>query len=306
MTSPEPTTTTSATPARTPPPLAERGVLIGGLRIASAMNNPPREMMVRAPLVVLPAAGYPWADYRVVLERFAGERRVYALDWPGFGGSATPAPTDYPYGDLAFAELLASWMDALGIARAVFLGSGLGGAVALRYAVAHPQRTLGLALVAPTGFSTPGPVRTVASRFLGRPELLRRVEPALTSLALGPSSELMPALVARHRAWRASATYDAGIKAAAALWRASGRPTADLAALARRVSAPAMVLRGALDPIISAAQTRRAVESLGARGGLEVVLPEAAHLPFLQQPERFAQALAGLLATADLAALQTS
>jgi pimeloyl-ACP methyl ester carboxylesterase len=40
-------------------------------------------------------------------------------------------------------------------------------------------------------------------------------------------------------------------------------------------------------------------EALGEHGGLEVTLPEAGHLPHLQQPERFYQALEGLILTAE-------
>ncbi|MGZ3715148.1 MAG: alpha/beta fold hydrolase, partial [Ktedonobacterales bacterium] len=63
---------------------------------------------------------------------------------------------------------------------------------------------------------------------------------------------------------------------------------------------------GALDPIISALDTRRAVAAIGERGALEVVLPEAGHLPFLQQPARFFQAVAGMLNTAEVNAAELS
>jgi pimeloyl-ACP methyl ester carboxylesterase len=56
-------------------------------------------------------------------------------------------------------------------------------------------------------------------------------------------------------------------------------------------------VRGALDPIISAAAARRATSALGERGGLQVVLPGAGHLPFLQQPSAFNRAVRGLLET---------
>src|SRR5258707_15413830 len=72
--------------------IAERGVVVQGLRLATAMSDAPRALLRHAPLVVLPAAGHSWSDYRPILERFATERRVFALDWPGFGGSAKPAP----------------------------------------------------------------------------------------------------------------------------------------------------------------------------------------------------------------------
>lgn len=70
-------------------------------------------------------------------------------------------------------------------------------------------------------------------------------------------------------------------------------------ALAREVSAPCLVIRGALDPLCVAGEARQVAEALGERGGLEITLPEAGHLPSLQQPERFHQALEGLLMTAE-------
>lgn len=279
--------------------IAERGIIVSGQRIATAMSDAPREHLARVPLVVLPAAAHSWADYRGILARFAPERRVFALDWPGFGNSAKPAPADFRYTAEGYAELLAGWLDGLGIARAVLLGNSVGGAAAVRYAAAHPKRVLGLALVSPGGFTPPGLVRSLASRLLGAPAILRRVEPAFASLYLGPTTPETKAIVAAHRALRAGQDYGAFIQAYAALWRSFNRPEDDLSTVAKLVSAPAVVVRGALDPVITAADARRAAENLGERGALEVVLPGAGHLPFFQQPERFMQAVAGLLGTVE-------
>jgi pimeloyl-ACP methyl ester carboxylesterase len=286
------------------PRIAERGIMVSGLRIATAMSDAARELLARVPLVVLPAAGHAWTDYRSVLDHFAPERRVFALDWPGFGNSSKPAPADFSYTAEGYADLLSGWLDGLGVARAVLLGNSVGAAAALRYAAAHPRRVVGLVLVSPGGFTPPGLTRTLASRLLGTPSLLRRVEPAFASLYLGPNTPETRAIVLAHRAWRAQPDYTALLQAYAALWRSFNRPDDDLTSLAKLVSAPSLVIRGALDPIITAADARRAAESLGKHGALEVLLPNAGHLPFLQQPERFAQAVAGLLNTAEAQALE--
>ncbi|HLZ21010.1 MAG TPA: alpha/beta hydrolase [Ktedonobacterales bacterium] len=283
--------------------IAERGIVVNGLRIATAMSDAPRHLLARAPLVVLPAAGHVWADYRSILDRFALDRRVFALDWPGFGNSQKPALAAFRYTAEGYAELLSGWLDGLGIARAVLLGNSVGGAAAIRYAAANPRRVVGLALVAPSGFTSPGMVRTLATRLLGTPAILRRVEPALTSLYLGPATPETRYTVAAHRVQRFDKDYPALIQAYAALWRSFNRPDADLTEVARQVTAPVIVVRGALDPIFTAGDARRAAESLGERGALEVVLPGAGHLPFLQQPERFAQAVAGLIETAEARAV---
>jgi pimeloyl-ACP methyl ester carboxylesterase len=291
------------TPTAETPRLAERAVQVAGLRIATAMNDAPRFLMARVPLVVLPAANHPWQDYRVILERFAPERRVFALDWPGFGASEKPVPSDYAYSIQSYAEILAGWMDSLGIARAVFAGNSVGAGAAIQYAAAHPQRALGLLLVAPAGFTPPGITRWLASRLLGTPGVLRAVVGGFTSLYLGSTTDATRAVLAGQKEQRATPDCAASIAAYAALWRSFDTPAADLSAIAREVTAPAMVVRGALDPIITEADARRATEALGAHTGkraLEVVLPHAGHLPFLQEPERFLKAVEGLLATAEV------
>jgi pimeloyl-ACP methyl ester carboxylesterase len=285
------------------PPIAARAVQVKGLRITTAMSDAPHALLARAPLVVLPAANHPWEDYRAILERFAPERRVFALDWPGFGASSKPAPAEFSYSVEGYAAALEGWMDGLGIARAVLMGNSVGAGAAIRYAAAHPQRVLGLLLVAPAGFTPPGLTRTLAARLLGNPAILRRVAPGFTSLYLGPTTAETEVLLREFRSRRGSPEYAASIAAYAALWRSFDTPAADLTELAKQVTAPAIVVRGALDPIITAADTRRAAEALGGIGGkgaLEVILPDAGHLPFLQQPERFFKAAEGLIATAEV------
>lgn len=279
--------------------LAVRGVMVEGQRLATAMSDAPRAFLARAPLVVLAAAGYSWADYRPILEHFAPERRVFAFDWPGFGASAKPAPREFAYSTAHFAEVLASWMDNVGIARAVFLGHAVGAAAAVRYAAAHPERVAGLCLIAPSGFAPRHPLLSLATRLLGVPGVLRLIEPRLTSFALGPSTTQTTALLAARRNQRSSPEYPAKVAAHAALWRNAALPGEELSPLAQAVSAPIMIVRGALDPLFSAGDAERAAETFGERRPLVVTLPGAGHLPCLQAPDRFYQVVGGLLNTAE-------
>lgn len=286
--------------------IAERGVVVQGQRLATAMNDAPRELMPRPPLVVLPAAGFVWQDYLAVLERFAVERRVFALDWPGFGGSDKPVAAEFDYSGAGFAEMLSGWLDGLGIARSVLLGNGIGATAALRYAADHPLRVLGLALVSPLGFGTAGRIGRLAGRALSSPALLRRIEPALSSLALGPNTPTTVAIAERLKAARARAENVLSLAAYAALWRNLDRENREMPEIAKRVETPAIVIRGALDPIVSAANSRQATANIGPHGALEVVLPDAGHLPFLQQPGPFFRAVAGILNTAEVRAAELS
>jgi pimeloyl-ACP methyl ester carboxylesterase len=288
------------------PRIAERGIVVNSLRIATAMSDAPRDLPARVPLVVLPEAGFVWRDYALILDRFAPERRVFALDWPGFGASAKPAPSDFSYSTENYANLLSDWLDTLGIARAVLLGNGVGAVAALRYAVAHPSRVLGFALVAPLGFAQSGMVRGLVRRLTGSQFLLRRIEPLATLLLLGPTTPDVTSSAHRHRELRAAPDHAASIQALATLSRSLAASEPDLSMLASQITAPSLVLRGALDPLVTAAEAHRAATTIGAHGALEVTLPDAGHLPFLQQPDRFQQALAGLIGTAESATTQLS
>lgn len=280
--------------------LTERGVVIEGQRVASVMSDGARSLLARAPLVILPDAGASWRDYRAIMERFAATRRVFALDWPGFGASARPAPTDFAYTLDHLGALFGQWLDSLGIARAVLLGHGLAAGVVTRYAVAHPTRTLGMALVGPLGFAPEPPsIEKLAGRALRSTALLRLAEPTLTSLALGPTTEQTQAIEAERRAGRKQHDHATSLAAMVALWRDADATRAQAVERARQTRAPGLVIRGALDPLCAAPEAQLVAESLGERGGLEVTLPEAGHLPHLQQPERFFQALEGLILTAE-------
>jgi pimeloyl-ACP methyl ester carboxylesterase len=89
------------------------------------------------------------------------------------------------------------------------------------------------------------------------------------------------------------------VAAFAALWQSLSASSEEVVALAKGVTVPAIVLRGALDALVTEADAQHAAESLGANGGVCVTLPDAGHLPFLQQPGPFLRAVAGVLNTAE-------
>ncbi|MCC7358888.1 MAG: alpha/beta fold hydrolase [Anaerolineales bacterium] len=77
-----------------------------------------------------------WRYWIPTMQAASAEYRAYALDLWGFGDTAKAAPR---YTLDAQAELLARFMDQLGILKAAFVGHGLGGAVLLRLAHQHPD-----------------------------------------------------------------------------------------------------------------------------------------------------------------------
>lgn len=75
--------------------------------------------------------------------------RVIVPDLPGYGLSDKPAEREYVLD--FFVNALAGLLDHLDIGRCVLLGNSLGGAIALKYTLDHPERVLKQILLAPGG-----------------------------------------------------------------------------------------------------------------------------------------------------------
>lgn len=284
--------------------IVERGVIADGLRLAAAMNDAPRALYARAPLIVLPDIGFVWQDYFSLLTHYAVERRVFALDWPGFGGSARPTSKDHSYNGEYLAQTLSRWIDNLGIGRAVLLCTGISGIPAIHYAQAHPRRVLGLAFISPIGFYHGGRSSSLAGRLLSAPGLMRHLDGYVTSLLIGPGTTVEARQVLeRHQQLHRAADHRQAVEVYVSLWESIRSSQREISPLAKTLSPPAMVLRGELDPLVTDNDARQAASALGERGTLTITLPESGHLPFLQQPIPFYQALSGLLETAEMAAL---
>jgi len=78
--------------------------------------------------------------------RVASFSRVIEFDKRGIGLSDRVAPSEVPSLE-AWVEDLKAVLDSIGSERAVILGSGHGGQLAMLFGVTHPERTAGLVLV---------------------------------------------------------------------------------------------------------------------------------------------------------------
>ena len=92
--------------------------------------------------------------------------RVVAFDNRGFGFSEKPG---HGYSNAAYAHLVISLLDSLGIASAVLVGHSMGGAIATEVALAHPERVRGLVLIDAAGFGVrwPGVLKIARWPFIG-------------------------------------------------------------------------------------------------------------------------------------------
>jgi pimeloyl-ACP methyl ester carboxylesterase len=104
------------------------------------------------PLVLLHGGISAGEMFEAILPELSAGRRVITVDLQGHGGTAD---VDRPLRPETMADDIAALIEHLGLERADVMGYSLGGAVALRTAIQHPERVRRLVLVS-IGFSRDG------------------------------------------------------------------------------------------------------------------------------------------------------
>ncbi|MGY1813978.1 alpha/beta fold hydrolase [Blastococcus sp. SYSU D00820] len=99
------------------------------------------------PVILLHGSGpgaTGWSNFSGNIGALAEHLHVHAVDMPGWGGSdaATVDRLDH-------VDAVLQFMDALGIAKAAFVGNSMGGHTALRLATLHPERITHLVTMGP-------------------------------------------------------------------------------------------------------------------------------------------------------------
>jgi 3-oxoadipate enol-lactonase len=231
--------------------------------------------------------GYPlnkdiWAPQ---VSGLADAAHVLAPDLRGCGESeVTPAP----YSMDLLADDCIALLDALSITRpAVVCGLSMGGYVTLSLARRYPRRLAGLILNdTRAGADSPegkaGRLRSVETvRARGVGEIVEAMLPRLMSPRTYAEN---PALVQRVRAIMETSSVE-GV--AGDLLGMIDRP--DSTSLLPTLRLPVLVIHGADDQIIPLSEAQAMQAAIpGAR---LAVIPGAGHLPNLEQPEHFNQAV---------------
>ena len=78
--------------------------------------------------------------YEPLLQRLADRYRLIAPDYPGFGHSACPSPSEFAYTFDHLAEIMTAFADELRLSRYSLFMQDYGGPVGFRMAMAHPDR----------------------------------------------------------------------------------------------------------------------------------------------------------------------
>jgi haloalkane dehalogenase len=245
-----------------------------------------------------PTWSYEW---RHLIRALAPRWRCVAPDLLGFGLSERP--TAFAYTPEAHADVLAGFVERLGLERFTLVVHDYGGPIGLPLCLDRPERVRRLVLLNTWGWpldDDPALRRAgrLAGSALGR-FLYRRCNASLRlimSRAYGDRRKLTPAI---HRQYLAPFPGAAGRERVLwALARALLGSSAHYADLWRRRERlrgrPVLIVWGLADPAFPPRHLARWVELFGAEARV-VRLPDAGHWPHEEAPDAVAQALVGFL-----------
>ena len=251
----------------------------------------------REPIVFVHGLGGQWQNWLENLPRAALERRVIALDLPGFGR------TPMPRGEITisgYGRCVDSLCDKLDLGRVDMVGNSMGGYIAAEVAIQFPERIDQLLLVSAAGITSAdvarGPIYTAG-----------RVASALTSqfaarqraIAARPKTRHVAlAWVARHPSLlRADLAYEG-------FFTGAGKPGFDAALRANleydfrdrlpEIRRPTLIVWGEKDSIIpvrDAQEFERLIPD-----SRKVVMKDTGHIPMAERPGAFNNVMMDFLA----------
>jgi pimeloyl-ACP methyl ester carboxylesterase len=251
----------------------------------------------REPVVFVHGLGGQWQNWLENIPRVAQERRVLALDLPGFG--LTPAPPDritIP----GYGRFVDAFCDRLDLGEVAMVGNSMGGYIAAEVAIQFPARVSRLVLVSAAGISsaatvrapilTAGRVATAIAAYTAARERTLAARPRSRYLSL--------ALVARHpRLLRPDLAYEGFFKGV-------GKPgfgdalraslDYDFRQRLPEVRVPTLIVWGEKDAIIpvrDASEFERLIPD-----SRKVVMRDTGHIPMAERPQAFNDLLMEFLA----------
>lgn len=226
------------------------------------------------PLLLLHGFGADLNNWLFNQPVLAEDRRVYALDLPGHGGSTKNVGA----GDaVALADAVRAFLDAVAIERAHLVGHSLGGAVALVLALEQPARVASATLIAGAALGS-----EINADFINgfiAADRRKQLRPVLELLVHDPamiSRDMIDDVLKYKRLDGARAA----LEQIAARMVADGHQTLQLADRLNAVTMPVQVIWGSEDKILPSAHA----EALAASGKLATrILGDAGHMVHMEK-----------------------
>jgi pimeloyl-ACP methyl ester carboxylesterase len=243
------------------------------------------------PILLVHGLGGRWQNWIENIPRLAAQRRVVALDLPGFGRSQLPAE---PISIAGYARTLDRVCDLLELDAPLVGGNSLGALVVAELALRFPERVGALVLVGPACLA-PADLESRAVQLA-----LAAGGRIASSLLRGPNGSVTrpraqhilyatvlrhPTLIAKDALYElATGVRPPGTPAALAALRAH-----DISAELGAIDAPTLVIHGREDVLVRCADAERIAAMIP--GAELLVFEDTGHMPMVERPVPFDDAL---------------
>jgi len=279
---------------------------VQGVRIHMAvLGLSPEDPRAEPAIVLIHGASGNLEDMRLALgEKLAASHRVILIDRPGHGWSSRPECDDCA-SPARQAELVAGALEQLGVRRAVLIGHSWGGAFATAYALAFPERTAGLVLLAAPTHPWPG-----EPGWYNKLALLPYIGPLFVRTCVYPLGLLLAASISRSVFEPQPVPQDYMRRAAILLvlrpktFYSNARDLALLESFIRTqvpryvdLRTPTIIITGDRDALVSPEINARALAATLQSAKL-VLLKDIGHMPHHAAPDVVAKAIDELVPSA--------
>ncbi len=247
----------------------------------------------RPPILCIPGLTRNARDFEPVADRYAGAWRVIAIDLRGRGLSGyDPAPANYA--PAAYVADVVKFLDQMGIADAVFIGTSLGGLCTMLLAASDSERIAG-ALLNDIGPEIDQIGIDRIGGYVGQPARFASWDAAVGAITaahrptypLWGASEWERYVRRICRADQGAILFDYDIGIADNFKRAAGKPQMNAWPYYRALEGrPVTILRGALSDLLSEATAEAMAAELS--DAELVTVPDVGHAPTFDEPESLA------------------
>ena len=251
------------------------------------------------PVVLVHGLGGQWQNWLENVPRLALDRRVVAMDLPGFG--LTPEPEDDERMSIPrYGRFVNALCDTLGLDTVELVGNSMGGYVAAEVAIQFPERVGRLVLVSAAGISSAETLQAPILTF-------GRVATALATNTVARHRTLASRPVTRHVSLALVARHPRLLKpdlAYEGFYKGAGKGGFDNALRASldydfrdrlpEVKVPTLIVWGEKDSIIpvrDADEFERLIED-----SRKIVMRDTGHIPMAERPNVFNDLLLEFLA----------
>jgi len=231
-------------------------------------------------LLFVHAAGSNGNTWNRQLSAFAGTHSPLAFDFPGHGRSGG---TESLKSIDAYRDFLAELIDALRLRPSVLIGRSMGGAIALAYALAHPERVRALVLVATAAhFELP-----TAMLDTWKNVMLGRAQQPFSTEAFSSKTDF----AVMREAWMEQVKTDPRVR----YFDLAACNQFDVTARLGEIKVPTLVVVGKDDTFTPPPQSE--ILHNGIKGSKLVFIEDAGHTVSNEKPEEFNAALRDFVGT---------